>query len=68
MNYKEFAEHTESYNINGNVYMVTANFVNNTLVIKRGCSRIEGSLDAYTEFEGNMEEFVTDLLDNDATI
>jgi len=64
MNHIEFAEHTEHYTINGNVYTVVANFVAEIVMIK--CTVINYftkiPMATYDEFDGNMEEFVTSIV------
>ena len=52
-----FNLHKETYNIDGNSVTAVADFAANTLrIMARGFNQ-EYSLDEYTHFEGNMQEF-----------
>lgn len=62
MNHADFAEHTEHYTINGVRYSVTANFVSDIIMIKGPCYFNKVSMDAYNNFEGNMEEFAASIV------
>lgn len=64
MGYVEFAEHTEVYTINGRDVAVTANFINNLLMIRAGNDFRKLSLLEYEEFDGDMREFVTHKLED----
>ena len=59
MNYKQFSEHTETFEINGIHYKVTANFVTNVISVQwanNGYMKLD--LRQYEDFEGDMKEFV----------
>lgn len=53
-----FGAYKEDYLINGEKFTASANFISETLYIfSRGLSK-RHSLDEYTNFEGNMEDFI----------
>ena len=60
MDYKSFAEHTETYEINGIRYKAIANFVTEQLFIKWPGGFFKGPLSDYDEYDGDMESYVTD--------
>jgi len=61
MSYKSFAEHEQTYKINGRYYAARVNFLKEILWIKdaQGCLYMELPLSEYENFEGDMEEYVT---------
>ena len=62
MDYKTFAEHTETYKINGTYYKTTVNFITDQIFIKSPKSMIKKPLSEYTNYTGNMEEYVTNIV------
>ena len=57
MSYANFAEHTETYNINGTYVEVIANFVVDKVMIKTSTGLQSYNMDEYVDFNGNMEQF-----------
>ena len=64
MNHAQFAEHTEHYTVNGVTYAVTANFVSELIIIKGSDYYNKIAMGEYTDFDGNMEEFLICYLEN----
>lgn len=66
MSREQFATHSETFTINGLQYKVTADFVAGLIFIRGTCYHNRVLMDVYTEFDGNMEEFVTHILSNES--
>jgi len=64
MNYRNFAEHSENYTIDGVNYIASLNFVNGSGSIKNYSLSIyiTFALEEYEDFDGNMEEFIKSKL------
>ena len=55
---KNFFIHKETYNINGKNYEAEAHFNTNKLYLRGTHTFLKFPLDEYTEFHGNMRDFV----------
>ena len=58
MDHRSFAEHSETYEVDGNFYKATINFVADKVFIKGGNLFLTFTTNEYENFEGNMEDFV----------
>jgi hypothetical protein len=59
MNHTTFAEHEETYEVDGKYYTATANFVADIVMIKgAGTYFKKVQMEEYIDFDGNMEDFV----------